>query len=523
MNESHPKSRRLRASLLAGVCALGVVGFGASQNVFFGDSAAHAQSAPAVTAPLAPQAGPASFADVAEQVRKAVVSVKVKVETAADRSGGVADDNSDDNGAPQNLPPGMEEFFKRFGMPMPNGNGGQRSPFGQNTPRGHQYGMAQGSGFFITPDGYVVTNNHVVDHAVEVTLTMDDGRTVDAKVVGTDPKTDLALLKVKQAGDYPFVKFAQASPRVGDWVIAVGNPFGLGGTVTAGIVSARGRDIGAGPYDDFMQIDAAVNRGNSGGPTFNAAGEVVGVNTAIYSPSGGNVGIAFAIPASTAESVIESIKDTGKVTRGYIGVQIQPVTREIADSLGLKETKGALVAEVAKDGPALDAGIKAGDTIVSVDGKPVQGPKELSREIATLKPGSAVKVGLVRDGREETLSLKLGALPGDKTAKAETGADTQEGVSFGLALAPAKSVKGAGQQGVVVTQVDPEGAAADQGIKAGDVILEIGGKAVTEPTQVKQALADARKEGKKAVLMRLKSGEQSRFVALAFPKAESRG
>ena len=199
----------------------------------------------------------------------------------------------------------MEEFFRRFGQP---GQNGQRSPFGQNapqSPRGKQFAQAQGSGFFITPDGYVVTNNHVVEHAVEVTLTMDDGRTLDAKVVGTDPKTDLALLKVKQTGNYPFVKFAPAQPRVGDWVIAVGNPFGLGGTVTAGIVSARGRDIGSGPYDDFMQIDAAVNRGNSGGPTFNLKGEVVGVNTAIYSPSGGNVGIAFAIPATTATSVIE--------------------------------------------------------------------------------------------------------------------------------------------------------------------------------------------------------------------------
>jgi len=526
-NSKSPTSRKLRATLLAGACALGVVGAGVSQNVFFNATPAHAQTAPLANA--VPAGAPATFADVADQVRDAVVSVKVKVETASDRGGNVAqgDDEGDGvQGLPpgmQGLPPGMEEFFRRFGQP---GQNGQRSPFGQNapqSPRGKQFAQAQGSGFFITPDGYVVTNNHVVEHAVEVTLTMDDGRTLDAKVVGTDPKTDLALLKVKQTGNYPFVKFAPAQPRVGDWVIAVGNPFGLGGTVTAGIVSARGRDIGAGPYDDFMQIDAAVNRGNSGGPTFNLKGEVVGVNTAIYSPSGGNVGIAFAIPATTATSVIESIKDTGSVTRGYIGVQIQPVTQEIADSLGLKEPKGALVAEAAKDGPATEAGIKAGDTIVSVNGKTVAGPKELSREIAAQKPGSSVKLGLIRDGKEQTLSLKLGALPGDKTAKADTGDKSQEGTSFGLSLAPAKSVKGAGDKGVAIMQVDPEGAAAQQGIKAGDVILEIAGRFVTEPSEVKQALGEARKEGKKAVLMRLKSGDQSRFVALAFPKADARG
>ena len=261
-------------------------------------------------------------------------------------------------------------------------------------------------------------------------------------------------------------------------MIAVGNPFGLGGTVTAGIVSARGRDIGAGPYDDFMQIDAAVNRGNSGGPTFNLKGEVVGVNTAIYSPSGGNVGIAFAIPATTATSVSSSIKDTGSVTRGYIGVQIQPVTQEIADSLGLKEPKGALVAEAAKDGPATEAGIKAGDTIVAVNGKSVAGPKELSREIA------GHEAGLEREARPDPRRQGADAEPEARRSSRPTrrprrrpATSSQDGdAASASSLAPAKSVKGAGDKGVAIMQVDPDGARRQQGIKAGDVILEIAGR-----------------------------------------------
>ncbi len=292
---------------------------------------------------------------------------------------------------------------------------------GRPGPRGRQFGQSQGSGFFISADGYIVTNNHVVQNGVEVQVTMDDGRTLDATVVGADPKTDLAVLKVKQEGTYPFVRFAQGNPRIGDWVVAVGNPFGLGGTVTAGIVSARGRDIGSGPYDDYLQIDAAVNRGNSGGPTFDLNGDVVGVNTAIYSPSGGNVGIAFAVPSEVAVSVVEQLKSGGSVSRGFIGVQIQPVTKDIADSLGLKEARGALVAEAQADGPAAAAGVKAGDTIVSVDGKAVDGPRQLSREIAAKKPGSTVAIGVVRDGKEQTLSLKLGTLPGERQARAEIG------------------------------------------------------------------------------------------------------
>jgi len=253
--------------------------------------------------------GMPSFADIVAKVRPAVVSVKVKLEATA-----MNEEDGQEFSMPD-LPPGhpLEKFFKQFRDQNKQGKKG--------APK--QYGMAQGSGFFITPDGYVVTNNHVVENAIEVTLTTDDGKTIDAKIIGRDPKTDLALLKTVENGPFPTVSFANTSPRVGDWVVAVGNPFGLGGTVTAGIVSARGRDIGSGPYDDYLQIDAPVNRGNSGGPTFNLNGEVVGVNTAIYSPSGGSVGIAFAIPSETVSSVIGSLKDGGSVARGYLGVQIQ--------------------------------------------------------------------------------------------------------------------------------------------------------------------------------------------------------
>ena len=294
-------------------------------------------------------AGPASFADMVDRVKGAVVAVKVNVVEKAEAEGPGAE------GMPPGMPPlspddPLYRFFKRFGGPngMPN------------MPQHPHKGQALGSGFIISSDGYVVTNNHVVENATEVSLTLEGGKIVPAKIIGVDKKTDLALLKISEAGTYPYVQFADAMPRVGDWVIAVGNPFGLGGTVTAGIVSARGRDIGSGPYDDFLQIDAAVNRGNSGGPTFNSKGEVVGVNTAIYSPSGGSVGIGFAIPSEVARDVISALKTKGTVTRGYIGVQIQPVTQEIAESLGLKSTHGALVAQTQPNTPAAAAGNRLG-------------------------------------------------------------------------------------------------------------------------------------------------------------------
>ena len=338
-----------------------------------------------------------SFADVVEQVKPAVVSVRVTTR--------VATTGAEEGGEVEGLPPGhpLERFFRRF---EEQGQGAGRR---QQQPE--RRAMSQGSGFFISQDGYVVTNNHVVADAAEVQLVTDAGKTLSAKVVGTDPRTDLALLKVNEAGSYPFVKLAPAKPRIGDWVMAVGNPFGLGGTVTAGIVSAQGRDIGSGPYDDFLQIDAAVNRGNSGGPTFNQKGEVVGVNTAIYSPSGGNVGIAFAIPAATVNSVVEQLKEHGSVARGFIGVQIQPVTAEIADAIGLKEPKGALIAEAQANGPAAKAGLRRGDTIVAVNGEKVADARDLSKKIATFAPGTKTTITVWRDGREREISFEVGRQP----------------------------------------------------------------------------------------------------------------
>ena len=443
---------------------------------------------------------PVGFADIVAKVKPAVISVRVKMD------GGSATTGLGN----QQIPPGLREFFRHFGMPG----------FPENMPKGkgHNVILGQGSGFFISADGYAVTNNHVVENAESVEVKTDDGKTHKAKVIGTDPRTDLALIKVDGTG-YPYVKLAEKTPRIGDWVIAVGNPFGLGGTVTAGIVSARGRDINASPYDDFIQIDAPVNKGNSGGPAFDVEGNVIGVNTAIYSPSGGSVGIAFAIPAGTVKSVIGQLKAHGMVTRGWIGVQIQPVTKDIADSLNLKKAEGALVAQPQQHSPAEKAGIKAGDVITSVDGKPVKDARDLAKKIGAMAPGSKVQLSVVRDGSERTVSLTLGTLPKNLEAKAGTPEKKKESDAvnlgkLGLTLAPAEKVAGAGDKGVVVTGVESSGVAADHGFSTGDVILEVAGKSVSTPADVRSEIASVRSEGKHAVLMRVKSGSNTRFVAL---------
>jgi len=462
---------------------------------------------PALAGATAASAGPASFADVVDRVKGAVVSVKVKIEES-----NVSYDG--DSQPMPNFPKGgpLEKFFRQFG-----GRGfGEQFGGGQDHAR-PRMGMAQGSGFFISADGYVVTNNHVVDHAKEVTVITADGKSIPARVVGTDAKTDLALLKVKEGSDYPYVSFASQAPRVGDWVIAVGNPFGLGGTVTAGIVSARGRDIGAGPYDDFLQIDAPVNHGNSGGPTFNAKGEVVGVNTAIFSPSGGSVGIGFAIASDVAKSVVQSLKEDGKVERGWLGVQIQPVTQDIADSLGLKEAKGALIAKTENDSPAAAAGLKDGDVVTSVNGESVADSHDLARKIAALGPKKEAELSIIRNGSPRTVKITLGALPDDRQAKADAPAEHSKDAmaKYGMTLASAAEVDGAGKTGVVVADVDPDGMAAQKGIQTGDVILEVAGKPVSRPSDVKAAIDAAKADGKKSVLMHVKTEDSSRFVALS--------
>jgi serine protease Do len=494
-NEQRPRrilSARRFALLTTAIAGLGAAAFfvapALSPQAAFLPSVAHAQNLSQEAQKL-PQ-HPFGFADIVAKVKPAVISVRVKIDRPANSSFGGGDDQ---------LPPGFEHFFRRFGMPLPG--------------EGHQVITGQGSGFFISADGYAVTNNHVVQNAETVRVTTDDGKVYDAKVIGTDSRTDLALIKVN-GKEFPYVKLADTAPRVGDWVLAVGNPFGLGGTVTAGIVSARGRDIGAGPYDDFIQIDAPVNKGNSGGPTFDVDGNVIGVNTAIFSPSGGSVGIAFAIPSDTVRSVITQLREKGSVTRGWIGVQIQPVTPEIADSIGMKKATGALVSEPQANSPASKAGIESGDVITSVDGNAVADARDLARRIGTMAPGSSVKLGLIHKGQEKTVTLTLGTLPNERQAanQEDQHAAPDEMPKLGLTLAPAKD---AGEDnGVLVTAVEPDGVAADHGFQVGDIILDVGGKSVTNPADVRKQLADARKEGKHALLFRVKSSEGTRFVAL---------
>jgi serine protease Do len=350
---------------------------------------------------------------------------------------------------------------------------------------------------------------------------MTDGKTFEAKLIGTDPKTDLALLKIEADGDLPYVTFADKPARVGEWVVAVGNPFGLGGTVTAGIISANGRDIGSGPYDDYIQIDAPVNRGNSGGPTFNTRGQVIGVNTAIFSPSGGNVGIAFDIPASMAVPVIEELKQNGSVSRGWLGVQIQPVNEDIAESLGLDKPHGAIVASILGTGPAGDSGIESGDVILTVNGNEVEDARDLARIIGNMDPDDEAKMEIWRDGKTIDLSIKLGAQPGENqqvaAAEPEKAPDAKvRNEQLGLAFAP---LGGKDDGGVRIVDVDPDGEGARKGLQAGDVVVEAGGSEVMSPDDVNKAVAMAEEKGRKAVLLRVKSGDNERFVALSLHKA----
>jgi serine protease Do len=493
------------AGLAIGVVAAGTSGF-STPNLPSVIAAAHADTVQRST----------GFADVVEKVKPAVISVRVKIDATAKTAS--MSDNDEANPARPGAP--LEKFFEQFGggEKFFEQFGGRGMPKG--FPQGKRAVTGEGSGFFISADGYAVTNNHVVDHAETVQITMDDGSAYDAKVVGSDAKTDLALIKVDANKSFPFVKFAEHDPRVGDWVVAVGNPFGLGGTVTAGIVSARGRDIGSGPYDDYIQIDAPINKGNSGGPAFNMDGEVIGVNTAIFSPSGGSVGIGFDIPAATAKMVVAQLKEHGHIDRAWLGVQIQPVTAEIADSLGLKKAEGAIVAQPQADSPASKAGIAAGDVITEVDGASIKDSRELARKIGMMAPGAKVKVTLVRKGEIKTLALTLGKMPNEQQAKVETSDDTAgNSPRLGLNLAPAKDVAGSGGQGVAVVGVDPNGPAAERGIKTGDVILDVGGKAVANTADVRKALSDARTAGKNTVLLRVKTAEATRFVALPIKKA----
>ncbi len=483
----------LGSAAVVALAAAGAIGEGA----FSAPQPAHAAnvSAPISQSPMTETLP--SFSPLIAHVKPAVVSVKVKI----------VHNGSSTESAFGNLPPEIQQFLKRFGEQ----NGAPANP--------RSIIMGEGSGFFISSDGYIVTNYHVVQDSKSVTVTMDNGKVLDAKVIGTDPKTDLALLKVHQQGDYPYVTLAKQTPKIGDWVVAIGNPYGLGGTVTAGIVSAEGRDIGDGPYDRFLQIDAPINKGNSGGPAFNEQGEVVGVNTAIYSPSGGSVGIGFAIPSTTVTRVVDALEHGGIVARGYLGVQIQPVGPEIAEALGLNKAEGAIVDKAMEGTPAAEAGLKAGDIITKLNGRDVKDAGDLTREIGEMKPGEKVQLSYLREGAEKTADVTLAPQKNEKVASADFNSAGQAN-GFGLELAPAQSVEGSNQKGVSIVGVDPAGEAAQQGLSSGDVILDVAGKAVSSPRDVTSGIDAAKQEGKKAVLMRIQTADGTdRFIALPFPKA----
>jgi serine protease Do len=429
-------------------------------------------------APAAAAPAPESFSELAKKVTPAVVNIQT-TQTMAERGQDMPD---------MPFPPGspFEEFFKHFG---PFGGDG----FGEPQPRGPM--NALGSGFVIDEDGHVVTNNHVVQGADEIQVRFADGREFAATLLGTDPETDLALLKIESDETLPFVEWGNSDElEVGDWVMAVGNPFGLGGSVTAGIVSARGRDIRSGPYDDFIQTDAAINRGNSGGPMFNLEGSVVGINTAIYSPSGGSVGIGFAIPSALAQNVVAQLMEDGNVERGWLGVRIQTVTPEIANALGLDAADGALVAGLLPDSPAADA-LRQGDVILGFDGAPVAEIRDLTRSVAAVPAGETVDVEIWRDGERKTVSIEIGARPGQQMAaveRGENGATTTP--ELGLSVAPLdqrmreRLSLSAEDVGVVVVQVDPGGKGAEHGIERGDVIRAVNGEAVANPRDLAVAI-----------------------------------
>jgi serine protease Do len=456
--------------------------------------------------------GPPGFADLVAKVAPAVVNIATRKVAA----------RSEGPGFPQ-VPPGspFEEFFKEFF---------NREREQQQQQQRRSFSL--GSGFIIDPAGYVVTNNHVIADADEISVVFHDDREVPAKVVGRDTKTDLALLKIESDKPLPFVEWADSDQvRVGDWMLAIGNPFGLGSTVTAGIISARGRDIRSGPYDDYIQVDAAINRGNSGGPSFTMDGKVFGVNTAIFSPSGGNIGIGFAIPSNLARPVIESLKRTGRVARGWLGVRIQTVTEEIAESIGLKEVAGALVASVTPGGPAASSAIEPGDVVLEFDGKKIDKMRSLPRIVAETPVGREVEVVIWRKGEKKTVRVKLGELPDDEQVaelgkpqpppKAESGAAARI-AEFGLRVSPiTRELKEKFQlpekaRGVVVVEVDPDGPAAQEGIRPGDLIVEVMQEEVKAPAELVAKIEAAKRAGRKAALLLVERQGDVRFVAPRF-------
>ena len=448
------------------------------------------------------------FADVVAKVGPAVVNISTTKEAG----------RQEEVPIPQ-FPPGspFEEFFKEF--------------FDRDRPQQQQRrSLSQGSGFVVDPAGFVVTNNHVIAEADDITVIFNDDSEYKAKLIGKDTKTDLALLKIERDKPFPYVEWADSDKvRIGDWMLAIGNPFGLGSTVTAGIVSARGRNINSGPYDDYMQIDAAINRGNSGGPSFTLEGKVFGINTAIFSPSGVNAGIGFAIPSNLAKPVIENLKSKGRVPRGWLGVRIQSVTPDIAENLGLDEAAGALVAGVTPGGPAAKSDIQAGDVILEFDGKKIDEMRNLPRIVADTPIGQKSKVLVWRKGERLTVDVELGELPEDEQI-AELGQPEPPAGTTGTAKIPElgftlrpiddelrqQFTLNEASKGVVVTEVDPQSPAATENLRPGDLLVEVNQEEVKGPGEVASRIAKLKEEGKKSVLLLVDRQGDLRFVALRF-------
>ena len=442
------------------------------------------------------------FATVVARVSPAVVTIQVRQAARTVSQG------------PDQTQP--DEFFRRF-----FGNDDPR----QAPPRAPERRGGIGSGFVIDPQGFIVTNNHVVDGADRITVTFADGRELDAALIGTDPKTDLALLKVEPAAPLPHVTWGDTdTTAVGDWVVAMGAPFGLGHSVTAGIVSAKDRNIGAGPYDSFLQIDAPINRGNSGGPAFNLAGEVIGVNSSIFSPSGGNVGIGFAIPAEIAEHIVAELRDHGSVRRGFLGVNIQQVTPDIAASLNMDEPKGAIVTNLVADGPADRAGIEIGDIIIEVDGMAVAAVRDLPRMVAALPAGAPAALTLIRDGQTMTVRVTI-ANQSDAPRRVAAAAPEANDAVLGMRLATLDQAErrafGLADDvaGVVIDDIAPDSIAAEKGLRRGDVIVSVGAADVASPADVIAGVEAAKRQDRKAVLLRITRQNTQRFVGLPLTRA----
>jgi serine protease Do len=509
MQTFNPKGKT-RVRLLAGAAVATMLGLGAVTAL---PSISPADTTPSTaantaTAPFVAGA-PSSFADLAAKVSPAVVNVSSTHVVENQGQSGM-------EGMPFNFPPGspFEEFFKQFQQQQ-----GRQKPSAQKV-------TSLGSGFIIDASGYVVTNNHVVDSAKDIEVTLTDGTVYPAKVIGTDAKTDLALLKVEAKKPLPFVPFGDSDKmRIGDWVMAVGNPFGLGGTVTAGIVSARGRDIHEGPYDDFLQIDAAINQGNSGGPTFSTDGSVIGINTAIFSPSGGSVGIGFAIPSNLAKPIIAELKQQGHIDRGWLGVAIQPLTRDLAQGMGLDSDKGALISSVQDGSPAAAAGLKSGDVVMRFGERTIESPKDLSRVVAETASGATVPVQIWRDGSEHSVQVKIAEMKEEVASAAQPGDESGPAVSdtvdqLGATLAPVNDLTrqqfglSDDAKGVVIADLEQDSALAEQGVRPGDVIERVNNRKIATPGDVAKALQEAQADKRSVAVMLIESDGNDRFVAV---------